>query len=145
MFEESYNNVVKSGETLSVFAKKTESVLYPIINKSIENNDHLTKTVALIASLPVESSRWQYLDILSKISLRVKDPDFFIDTFYNEEFNSLSDELQNNMYQHMKIVMDEFHSLLQKGDTSSIEKILKSNFVIDSVKLSIYNFLENLK
>lgn len=135
MFQESFNELKEAELALSVFAKKSEEHLYPIIDKAIEDGEPMPALIALVSSLPVEESRYKYLDITSKISVRLADKAYFIDLFYTDELEELMRNLDLADQTHIDLVMSELNKLMESGNWEEAEQLTNRSDIEDTVKL----------
>lgn len=141
MIVESLQNILDSEKAMNEYAKKTEDVLFPVIDKAIEENSDMPKIIALIYNLPVEESRYRYLDILAKYGKAISDPDYVDRQFYNNEYYELKNNMEKHLHDHLDYVLEDFNLLLNDGNIDEAIALSRHESVHDLAKLMMINSL----
>lgn len=141
MFKNSYDKVVNAEFEYFQFAKKSEDYLYPLIDEAIQDGKEKPVILALIASLPVEDSRFKYLEILARNSIAIHDPEFFIPDFHNEEYYHLKNNLESAEHEHLDEVIKMFNQYMSNYESDKISELSSNQYVYNSAKIMIAELL----
>lgn len=134
MFKESYYKIKKIKKEIKKFAKESETFLYPLIDKAIQEEKSIDITLALIASLPVEKSRFKYIEILSNNNIINHNSDYFMLDFFNDEYYKLKENYDEAMKEHLSLVLEEFNN-----KSSNNEELINNEYITDTAKIIINN------
>ena len=141
MFKNSYDKVVNAEFEYFQFAKKSEDHLYPLIDKAIEDGEEKPVILALIASLPIEDSRFKYLEILARNSVSIHAPEYFIRDFHNEEYYHLKNNLETAEHEHLDEVIKMFNQYISGYELDKISELSSNKYVYNSAKIMIAELL----